>query len=60
VGESRWLIVFDLDKLTAGATECFAHIGSGTIQRLNAEFATRRKQFTPRCAARIRAPKAVA
>lgn len=31
--------------MTAGATECFEHIGSDTIQRVNAEFATRRKQF---------------
>ncbi len=44
-GESRWLRAFDLDKLTTGATEFFAHIGSETIQRVNAEFATRRKQF---------------
>jgi IS605 OrfB family transposase len=44
-GSSRWLSAFDLDKLTAGATEFFAHIGSETIQRVNAEFATRRKQF---------------
>ena len=34
-----------MDQLTAGATECFAHIGADTIQRVNAEFATRRKQF---------------
>jgi putative transposase len=44
-GESRWLSAFDLDKLTAGATEFFAHIGADTIQRVNAEFATRRKQY---------------
>jgi putative transposase len=44
-GQPRWLSAFDLDKLTAGATECFDHIGSDTIQRVNAEFATRRKQF---------------
>jgi IS605 OrfB family transposase len=44
-GTSRWLGAFDLDKLTAGATEFFAHIGADTIQRVNAEFATRRKQF---------------
>src|SRR5271167_1082241 len=44
-GPSKWLTAFDLDKLTAGATECFEHIGSGSIQRVNAEFATRRKQF---------------
>jgi putative transposase len=44
-GPPRWLSGFDLDKLTAGATECFEHIGSDTIQRVNAEFATRRRQF---------------
>ena len=44
-GQPRWLSAFDLDKLTAGATECFDHIGSDTIQRVNAEFATRRRQF---------------
>jgi putative transposase len=44
-GQPRCLSAFDLDKLTAGATECFEHIGSDTIQRVNAELATRRKQF---------------
>jgi len=44
-GPSRWLSAFDLDKLTAGACECFERIGSGTIQRVNAEYATRRGQF---------------
>ncbi len=43
-GSGRWLSAFDLDKLTAGATECFERIGSDSIQRVNAEFATRRKQ----------------
>jgi len=43
-GPRRWLTAFDLDKLTAGATECFERIGSDTIQRVNAEFATRRNQ----------------
>jgi putative transposase len=43
-GPSNWLTAFDLDKLTAGATEHYERIGSGTIQRINAEFATRRKQ----------------
>jgi putative transposase len=43
--EPRWLSDFDLNNLTAGATEYFAHIGAETIQRVNAEFATRRKQF---------------
>ena len=44
-GPARWLTAYDLDKLTAGATECFERIGSDTIQRVNAEFATRRRQF---------------
>src|SRR5882724_10743014 len=44
-GKGKWLSAFDLDQLTAGATEFFDHIGSKTIQRVNAEFATRRKQF---------------
>jgi putative transposase len=43
-GVPRWLSGFDLDKLTAGAAPYFEHIGSDTIQRVNAEFATRRKQ----------------
>jgi hypothetical protein len=30
-GPSRWLSAFDLNKLTAGACECFQRIGSGTI-----------------------------
>jgi putative transposase len=44
-GPPKWLSGYDLDKLTAGATEYFEHIGADTIQRVNAEFATRRKQF---------------
>jgi putative transposase len=44
-GRPRYLSAFDLDKLTSGATEYFAHIGADTIQRVNAELATRRKQF---------------
>jgi putative transposase len=44
-GSAKWLSAYDLDKLTAGATECFERIGSETIQRVNAEFATRRRQF---------------
>jgi IS605 OrfB family transposase len=43
-GPRRWLSAFDLDKLTAGATECFERIGSDTIQRVNAEFVRRRQQ----------------
>jgi putative transposase len=44
-GKGKRLSAFELDQLTAGATEFFDHIGSETIQRVNAEFATRRKQF---------------
>jgi putative transposase len=44
-GTGKWLGAYDLDKLTSGATEYFDHIGSQTVQRVNAEFATRRKQF---------------
>src|SRR5208283_3611434 len=44
-GPARWLTGFDLDKLAAGASEYFEHIGSDTIQRVNAQFATRRRQF---------------
>jgi len=44
-GPGKWLTGFDLDKLSAGASQCFEHIDSETIQRVNAEFATRRRQF---------------
>lgn len=44
-GSPKWLSAYDLDKFSSGATEYFEHIGSDTIQRINAEFATRRKQF---------------
>jgi putative transposase len=42
-GLGKWLSAFDLDRLTAGASECFDRIGSDTIQRVNAEFGTRRQ-----------------
>jgi IS605 OrfB family transposase len=44
-GKRRWLSGFDLCKLSAGATNCFEHIGADTIQRVNAEYALRRQQF---------------
>lgn len=44
-GPAKWLSGFDLNNLTAGATKYFEHIGSATIQRVCAEFATRRTQF---------------
>src|SRR5580658_1652649 len=43
-GPAKWLSGYDLDKLTAGATQYFERIGSDPIQRVNAEFATRRRQ----------------
>jgi IS605 OrfB family transposase len=45
VGPAKWLSAFDLNYLTAGASKYFERIGSETIQRVNAEFATRRHQF---------------
>jgi putative transposase len=44
-GRPKWLSAFQLNNLTAGATEYFEHIGSATIQRVNAEYVTRRIQF---------------
>jgi IS605 OrfB family transposase len=44
-GPAKWLSGYDLDKLAAGASQYFEKIGSDTIQRVNAEFATRRRQF---------------
>jgi IS605 OrfB family transposase len=45
VGKGKWLTGFDLNNLSAGATEYFEHIGADTIQCVNAEFALKRKQF---------------
>jgi putative transposase len=44
-GPPRWLSAFDLNNLSAGASECFERIGANTIQRVNAEYCTRRKLF---------------
>jgi IS605 OrfB family transposase len=44
-GSGRWLSGYDLDRLCVGASGCFSHIGSDTIQRVNAVFAARRQQF---------------
>ena len=44
-GKGKWLSGFDLNKLSAGATECFERIGSDTVQRVNCEYAANRKQF---------------
>jgi putative transposase len=43
-GPRNYLGAFDLDKLTAGSSQYFERIGSETIQRVNAEYATRRTQ----------------
>jgi IS605 OrfB family transposase len=53
-GPPRYLSAFDLDKLTSGATEYFEHMGSDTIQRVNAELATRQAKRLHRTAARRR------
>jgi putative transposase len=44
VGVPKWLTAFELNNLTSGATKYFDHIGSGTIQRVDAEFAAKRNQ----------------
>jgi putative transposase len=44
VGLRKWLTGYDLDKLTAGASKYFERIGSDTIQRVDAELASKRKQ----------------
>jgi len=44
-GSAKWLSAYDLDRLTAGSAEYFERIDSQTIQRVNAEYTTRRRQF---------------
>ncbi len=41
--QPRFLSGFDLDKLSAGASEYFEHIGADTIQRVNHEYASKRR-----------------
>lgn len=41
----KWLSGFDLNNLSAGATEYFDRIGADSIQRINGEYARKRKQF---------------
>jgi putative transposase len=52
-GRPKWLSGFDLNNLSAGATECFEKIGAGTIQRVNGEYAVKR-QAARRCRLRWR------
>ena len=42
-GAPRWLSGFDLNKLSSGASEYFEEIGSDTIQRVNGEYADKRR-----------------
>lgn len=42
-GPAKWLTGFDLNNLSAGAYAYFEHIGSGTIQRVNGEYASNRR-----------------
>lgn len=44
-GKAKWLSGFDLNNLSAGATECFDRIGAGTVQLINQQFASKRRQF---------------
>jgi IS605 OrfB family transposase len=39
----KWLSGFDLNNLSAGAAEHFEHINADTIQRVNGEYATKRR-----------------
>lgn len=39
----KWLSGFDLNNLSAGATQYFERIGSVTIQRVNSEYASNRR-----------------
>jgi putative transposase len=43
-GHATRLSAYDLNKLATGGTKFFEHIGSETIQRVTAEFVTRRNQ----------------
>jgi IS605 OrfB family transposase len=40
---AKWLSGFDLCNLSAGASEYFEHIGADTIQRINCEYAAKRR-----------------
>jgi putative transposase len=42
-GKSVWLTGFDLNNLSAGASKLFDRIGADTIQRVNGEYATKRR-----------------
>jgi IS605 OrfB family transposase len=42
-GERKWLTGFDLNNLSAGASEHFDKVGADTIQRVNGEYAEKRR-----------------
>jgi IS605 OrfB family transposase len=42
-GEAKWLTGFDLNNLSAGGSKCFNKIGADTIQRVNGEYALKRR-----------------
>jgi putative transposase len=44
-GRSKFFSGFDLCNLSAGATDCFEHIGADTIQQICTEYAAKRSQF---------------
>ena len=49
-GKPRFLSGYDLQKFTAGFSKCDGvSVGSGTVQLVCVEYATRRKQFKKTC-----------
>src|SRR5437016_948659 len=42
-GKPKWLSGFDLNNLSAGGTQYFEKIGADTIQRVNGEYAAKRR-----------------
>src|SRR5208337_1355349 len=45
VGKPKWLTGYNLCTLSAGACHEFECIGADTIQRVNCEYASKRRQF---------------
>jgi len=43
VGPPRWLSAYDLDALSSGSSRLFERISSDTINRVNAEYVTKRR-----------------
>jgi putative transposase len=43
-GQPKWLSGFDLNRLSTGATALMERIGADTIQRVNCEYAAKRRQ----------------